>query len=382
MNQQHYPYPPPGTADEEINISAFFSNLRSAFFFVLRRWYVLLLFVGILCGLTLLYAWWYGKKYVAHAAFAVEGQATSSSLLSSALSLANALGIQTAQSKNNTYTNNFFAELMISRKVVKEALLRKAAINGKEDVLANHYADIAKLRTGGLLTKGWNANPRLRDFSFQPKPLSQLTPLEDSLLEVVYQTLLDKNLEVVFDESSPFNTATFTSRNADLSRFLLKAILEKTSGYYMENVYELNAKNFRVAEMRVDSLGRELRKLDARVAILRDQANNMIRQQGLIALNDAQREQNLLSTQYAAAVNNLELAKVTILTTAPILQVIDNPQYSLEVSYINKSRALVLAVIIGLILGTIYLIILRAVKLSAERLRQQQELAGADQAAA
>lgn len=378
MNQQPYPVPPRSTADEEIHIGAFFSNIRKTAGFILRRWYVLLLFVAIACGFAAFYSWWYGKKYVAHAAFAVEGQAASSSLLSSALSLANALGIQTAQSKNNTYTNNFFAELMMSRKVVKEALLRKATINGKEDVLANHYADIAKLRTGGLITSGWNANPRLRDFSFQSKPLHQLTALEDSLLEVVYQNILDKNLEVVFDESSPFNTATFTSRNPDLSRLLLKAILDKTSGYYMENVYELNRKNFRVAEMRVDSLGRELRKLDARVAMLRDQANNMIRQQGLVALNDAQREQSLLSTQYAAAVNNLEMAKVTILTTAPILQVIDNPQYSLEVSYISLIRALVFAVVVGLILGVIYLTILRAVQLSNERLRLLQQQTGDD----
>ncbi|MCS6991188.1 MAG: hypothetical protein NZL95_04930 [Chitinophagales bacterium] len=375
MNTPQYPFPPSAIRDEEINIGAFFSGVREAAGFVLRRWYVLLLFVAVFSGLALLYAWWYGKKYVAHAAFAVEGQTPSTSLLSSALSLANALGIQTSQAKGNTYTNNFFAELMISRKVVKEALLRKAVINGKEDVLANHYASLAKLRTGGLFSKGWNDNPRLRDFSFQPKPLSQLTPLEDSLLEVVYNTILDKNLEVVYDETNPFNTATFTSRHADLSRYMLMAILDKTSGYYMENVYELNNKNFRIAEMRVDSLGRELRKLDARVARLRDQANNMVRQQGLIELNEAQRDQSLLATQYAAAVNNLELAKVTILTTAPILQVIDNPQYSLEVLYVSRTKALVLSTIVGILVGVIYLVILRAIKLSNERLRQQQALA-------
>ncbi len=376
MNEPAYSSLPTYREAEDINLGAFFRSIKSTLAFIARRWYVLLLFVGMTSAIALLYAWWYGTRYKANASFAVEGQTAATSLLSSALSLANALGIQTVQGKNNTYTNNFFAELVKSRKVIKEALLETAPVQGKNDLLANHYVRVHRLHTGGLLSRGWNSDSRLRNFQFTAKPLVQLTALEDSLLEIVYQRLVDRNLDVVYDQASPFNTATFTSKNQDLSKYALHAILMKASNYYMDNVYDLNKQNMRVAEMRVDSIGRELRKLEYKLADLRDQANRVVRQKGLLPISETQREVALLTTQYEAAVNNLELAKVTVLTMAPILQVIDNPLYSLEVSYVRRPMALIVATIVGLFLGTIYLIILRSVKLSDERMKQPMQQGG------
>lgn len=374
QEQSQYRIPPAyAHEDDEIQIGPFFTNLKEYFFYILKKWYILLLFIAIFIGLGALYKIWYGTKYHANTSFAVEGQATSSGLISSALSLANALGIQTSSAKGSTYNNNFFATLMQSRKVIKESLMTEAVVNGKKDLLANHYITIMHWREGSLLRKGWNEVPRLKDFSFKPKPLEQFTELEDSVLSVIYESIIDANLEVVYDETTPFNIAIFTTRNMDYSRNMMKVMVDRSAGYYMDNVYELNKKNLSIADRRVDSLGRELRKLDYRVASLRDVSNNTVAQKGLLNVNSASRDQSLLSAQYSAAVNNLEFAKVTLLTTAPILQIIDDPVFSTEVDYVRWIMVIIVGVLLGIFFGAIYLFVARAVKISNEKVKERKE---------
>ncbi|MCY7409609.1 MAG: hypothetical protein LH473_04995 [Chitinophagales bacterium] len=380
QDQQQYHIRPAYGEDDEIQIGTFFKGVNETIWFIIKRWYIVLLFVAIFCGLGAMYSIWYGKKYIATSSFGVEGQSASSSLLSSAMSLANALGIQTSTSKGNTYNNNFFATLIESRKVIKESLMTEGVMNGKKDLMANHYITLYKWREGSLLHKGWNKSPGLKDFYFKKKPLDQFTPLEDSISNIIYKSIVDNNIEIIYDESTPFNIGIFTTRNRDYSMNMLKILLDKAASYYMENVYALNQKNMRIAEFRVDSLGRELKKFDYRVASLRDQSNNTIRQKGLLNVNNAAREQTLLNAQYSAAVNNVELARVTILTSVPVLQIIDDPAYSTEVSFVNMTIAIIVGLFLGIFFGSIYLFVRRAINVSNEKIKnklaQQQNNSG------
>ncbi len=376
MNQEQPQYRIPPTynrEDDEIQIGPFFTNLKLSFFFILKKWYILLLFIAIFSGLALAYKVWYGTKWIATTQFSVEGETTSSGLISTALSLANALGLQSSTSKTNTYDNNFFSQLIQSRKVIKESLLTESVVNGKKDLLANHYITIYHWREGSLLHTGWNKIPHLKDFYFKDKSLDQLNSLEDSILSVIYEDIINSNIEVTYDEATPFNIATFTTRNRDYSRNMMKVMVDKSASYYMDNVYTLNKKNLGIADNRVDSLGRELKRLDYRVASMRDVSNNMIAQKGLVGVNSAARDQTLLNTQYSAAVNNVEMAKVTLLTTAPILQIIDDPVFSTEISYVRWYMALIVGAFLGIFFGGIYLLIARAVKLSNQKMKERQE---------
>ncbi|MEO5674171.1 MAG: hypothetical protein ABIQ74_05965 [Chitinophagales bacterium] len=370
------------TEDEEIQIGPLWMNIKQMFWYVLKRWYILLIWIILFSAIALVYVWWYGTKYIATTSFTVEGQSASSGLLSSSLSLANSLGLQGSAAKNTIYNNNFFATLIQSRRVVKESLMQEAVVNGKKDLLANHYVDIYHWRNSTFIRKGWNKNPRLKDFYFQPgKPLDQFTPLEDSIMNVIYNNIIDNNLLVTYDASTPFNIATFNTRSREFSMSMMKNMVNKSASYYMDNVFALNKKNLNIADSRADSIGRVLRGLDYRLANLKDLSNNTIRQKGLVDVTSASRSQGLLATQYSAAVNNLELAKVTLLTTAPILQIIDDPVFSTEASFVRWYIALIVAIFLALFLGSLFLIISRSVSLSNEKLQLrssgEQQLAGA-----
>lgn len=375
MAQDNYKIQPAYQDDEEIHLGPLWTGIKQSFRFLLRKWYILLIWLLVFGGLGLAYAWWYGTKYISTASFAIQGQSASSGLLSSSLSIANSLGLQGSVGKGTGgFDNKFFANLIQSRRIVKESLMLEGVMNGKKDLMANHYVELYKWRTGGLTRKGWNSSPVLKDFKFTPKRLDELSRLEDSVLNVIYQNIVDNNLTMEYDESSPFNTATFVTRNYDYSMTMLKLMVDKSAKYFIEDVYELNRKNLGIADTRVDSLGRALKALDYRVASLQDYTNNLIRQKGTVGVTAAARDRDLLNQQYSAAVNNVELAKVTILTTAPILQVIDDPVFSTEASFVSKITSFIVGAIIGIFLGSIFTLIARTIAESNRKMREQQQL--------
>jgi hypothetical protein len=375
MAQDNYKIQRAYADDEEIHLGPLWTNIKQSFRYVFRKWYILLIWIAIFGGLGLFYAWWYGLKYISTASFAIQGQSASSGLLSSSLSLANSLGLSGSVGKGGGgFDNRFFASLIQTRKVIKESLMQEGVVDGKLDLMANHYIDLYRWRNGGLISKGWNDDPKLKNFKFTPKPLEQLTRLEDSILNVIYQSIIDNNLTMEYDESSPFNTATFVTRNHDYSMNMMKHMVDKSANYFMEDVYYLNRQNLGVADQRVDSLGKALKNLDYRVAHLQDVTNNLIRQKGMLGTTAAARDRDLLNQQYSAAVNNVELAKVTLLTTAPILQVIDDPRYSTQASFVSKTAAFIVGSFIGIFLGSIFLLVSKTVKDSNMKMQERQQI--------
>ena len=314
----------PQSKEAEISFSKIGQRLNNVFRFLLRKWWMLLLAMIVGAVLGWLYCLYVGKKYESHCTFTVQGQSASSSLVSSAISLASSLGITSKGGSPTSYDNNFFATLLQSRRIVKETLLQSDLVNHKNDILANHFIHINQL------SDSWKDNNRLKNFKFVHSEISGVSRLEDSVLNYIYDNIMKDYLDVVYETSDPFNTATFTSSNYDFSRTMMKRLITNISTYYQREMFSLNNSNLATAERRVDSLGNAIHQLDAKVARLKDNSGSVIKQSGLIDLNAAIRDQSLLNIQYSSAVNNYELAKVTLMTQAPILDVIDDPQFSTE----------------------------------------------------
>ncbi len=313
--------------ETEISYSNILTKTKDTLKFLLKKWWILSIAIvlGGLVGWTVHYL--YGVKYTSNCSFTIQGQSASSSLLNSALSLASSIGI-TAKPGTGSYDNNFFANLMKSRRILKQTLLEDGKIDGKKDFMINHFIHVAEF------DQDWKGDNRLDGFKFKHNQIHALNRLEDSVLTLLYNKIIDEYLTVTYDESSPFNQAKFTTTNYAFSNSFLQKLLKNTSDYYINDMYSLNNTNLKIAERRVDSLANAIRNLDVKVASLKDNSNNVVKQKGLVELNSAIRDQGLLSIQYSSAVNNYELAKVTLTTDTPILEVIDEPQFSTEVSLI------------------------------------------------
>ncbi|HZF99423.1 MAG TPA: hypothetical protein VEY71_00390, partial [Chitinophagales bacterium] len=189
--------------------------------FLLRRWYLVLaaLIVGATAGWRV--AKWYGTRYTAACAYSIQTQ-SNTGLLSSAMSLASTLGISSAKT-GPAYDNNFFAGLMKSRRVVKEAMLDSAVVFGTNDLLANHFLGLSKT------SRGWDKDAAMKDFRFVHADVHNLTLREDSVLSLFYDEVIDENLAVIYDPAAPFNRASVTTNSREFSVALMGRLLYQIS---------------------------------------------------------------------------------------------------------------------------------------------------------
>lgn len=336
-------------SNDEIDLRTISRFFIAYFRKVIYSWKFLI--IGIIAGAALgrLVSWFLGVKYTATATYAIQST-TSNTTLSSALSLASSFGLGTKT--GSTFDANYFTELSKSKRIIKETFLQNASINGKNDLLANHFYYCSKFY------KKWDDKESpLFQFSFKHNQLNELTALEDSVLTVYYNYLIDKNLTAVTAENNAFNRITLSTINREFSKEFTNALLRVMQAYYKKSVENINNFNFDIASKRVDSLAEAIRMADAKVARLKDNAANTIKQQGLIELNNALREQSLLNIQYSAAVNNYEASKTALIGTAPVIQLIDIPEFTGDVKYLDPFWSMVIGALLSLIavLGIIFL---------------------------
>jgi hypothetical protein len=315
------------------------SYLRSLF----SSWKVLVIALILGAGIGRLFSWFIGVNYSSTLSYAIQNNATSSAI-SSALSLASSFGI--AGKTTGSFDVNYFSELSKSSKIIKETLLQKVKINGKEDLLANHFYYCSKFH------KKWDdTDDPLYQFKFKHNTIKSLTRLEDSVLTVYYDYIVDRYLTLTTAENFAFNHINFISPNRDFSIAFLNSQIELIHKHYLLSIENMNAFNFDVATRRVDSLAEAIRIADSKVARLKDNSANTVKQSGLIDLNNAIREQTLLNIQYSAAVNNFEASKTALISTAPVIQVIDEPDFTVEVKYFDPIVASIVGAIILLVMA-------------------------------
>ncbi len=333
----------------EIDFKLIGRFIKSYVRFVFKNWIALLIAALLGIGLALFVTWFYGVKYTSTVTYSIQNNMNNSAL-SSALSLASSFGLGTKS--GSSFDPYYFAELSRSKQIIKETLMQEATVNDKADVLANHFYYCSKF------VRKWNdENSPLYQFSFKHNTIQNLTRLEDSVLSVYYSYILDKYLTIATAENNAFNRITFLSPNRDFCRVFLKEEIKLIQKHYKKSIENINNFNYDIASKRVDSLADAMRIADIKVAQLKDRSLNDVKQVGLIELNNAIREQSLLNIQYSAAVNNYEASKTSLLATAPVIQIIDHPDFTLETDYINPITAIIVGVILSLVLtlGTLFL---------------------------
>ena len=113
-------------------------------------------------------------------------------------------------------------------------------------------------------------------------------------------------------------------------------------------------------QSRVDSIARLLNQKTISSAALVTSANTLdinplYKSNSIVATENTIRDKTMLSTIFAAATQNLELAKFTLNQETPVIQIVDAP--SLPLKIVKKSK-LMGAIAFSLIFGVLYVFII------------------------
>ncbi len=242
--------------------------------------------------------------------------------------------------------------LLQTRRVIGAALLDSANIDGKEDLLANHY----------LAIFGWQHDESLQDFKFKKNKLSELSFPEDSVLHIIYENIVEDNLIIEVSDETEIISIQVETKNELFTKYLAELLVKALSDFYIANITQKESEILETVESRVDSIAIALTGAEIRYTKWQDASHALIKAFGHLKELQLKREVTILNIMYAEAVKNLETARFNLQHKTPVLQVIDPPVLPLEENEIFPVLAIILGAFFWLCLSSIYIIFRNIIK--------------------
>lgn len=336
-----------------ISLKVMLLYLNAFFFYLLKRWRVVLLFVvvGALLGLAI--SLFKRTKYTASVSFVLEEQ-TSSNSLSAAAGIAAQLGFNLGSLGQSAgfFQEDNIIEFLKSRSMIDQTLLSMAKFDGKSERLVDRYVDFKNLRDK------WRKDSRLSDLRFQD---TTGIYLQDSLMATFYKTIIKNHLEVSkLDKRLNIIEVSLESADELFSKAFVENLIVNASDFYIRTRTKRIQENLNVLTFQVDSVRQELNAAISGVAAATDanpnpnRAFQSIRVASQLRTVDVQANTAILTE----LVKNQELAKITLRNEKPLIQILDQPILPLE----NDKLGKVAGIIIGGILGSLLICLILSMK--------------------
>ncbi len=259
------------------------------------------------------------------------------------------------------YNLDKILKISTSRKVLQMALFTKAHINGRDDLLANHW-----ILQNNLHKKWKDDTTGLRDFLFESDQPIHFTRLENRVWKSL-QGLLNGSEERAgayktdYDEDTGIMRLRLSAPSERLAITLVDTIFAKLTNYYVGNATEKAESTYKVMKTKTDSLAKALATAEYRLAEFVDKNKNIYSaRQGSLQQSRLATEVNRLQAMHGESIKNLEYTDFVLKNKTPFITLIDNPIPPLRPQRKSKTRALIVGLILGLMIGS-SLVILRKI---------------------
>jgi LPS O-antigen subunit length determinant protein (WzzB/FepE family) len=331
----------PPVADE-VSIADIFLRIRGIFYFLVRKW-VLIVLISLIClAAGVLYAQLKQPQYVADTSFTLDEEKSSGS--TGLLGLAASFGLDVGGG-GSLFTNQNILQLFTSRKIVDVSLLSPMGDTKLTHAqwLVDHSPVSKKLNLGS------NFYPR----GVEVKKLSRL---QDSVLTLLYKRTVTDLFHVEKpDKKVDIYHVIVKSPDERFSSSFSKTIVSEVSKLYTLIKTTKSKQTVDILQRRVDSLrGSYTRALYGQAAILDANINPALRSV-TVGAQQKQAEITTSSAAYQELLKNLEMSKYALLKQSPLFQIIDEPRFPLEK---KKPSRLIYGLIAGIVGGILTILIL------------------------
>lgn len=343
------PPPPPGSATqpEEIRISDLIVTVKDYIFYILRRWWVIILcsILGAIAGFF--YAMFQEEDYITEATYIIDSDANNASFLSSLMNLAGAFGMG-GSSSSEGFTNELLHGIIQSRRTIKTAMLQRYSVDGQYDRLGHHL-----IRMYPDWAEEWN----IQGETILSDTLVQATAHEDSLLELMYLKVRADHLKVAYEESSALNSLTFRSLSRDFSIHSANTILNTASDFFISSAVSKERQSLEIAQRQADSLMGVLKAKEALLARMTDEQGYGFRASDLLQEGRLLRDIEVMSTMYAESYGSMEVARTNLRDKKPIIEMVDRPEYATHKEEIKLVAFSIIMGILGAFLCVFFFIV-------------------------
>ena len=277
------------------------------------------------------YAYYKKETYEAHLTFVID-ESQESAGLGAISGMASQFGFNLGGNSSGTFSQTNIQEIITSRRVVEEALLKRGIIDGEEDLLINHHIAFNDLR------KKWK-DTNIENLYFTSNR-EDFTLQHDSILGLAFFNLTSGNISTSIEDESNIVKISCVSKNEDFAKLMIESLADKLEEYYtiFETAKSKNTLDF--LSLRADSVLLELKNAEYRYASYKDANFGVQRAKGLLEEIRLERDVEILNIMYGEIVKNLEISKFTLLNNKPLLNIIDSPTLPLKVNKLSIVLAL------------------------------------------
>jgi hypothetical protein len=333
----------------EVTIDDILSRIQQWGRFLKKKWKLLLLCGLIGAGAGIGYSLVRKPTYAGELTFVLENSGESQ--LGGYSSIAAQFGLNLGGSGGGVFSQDEnMMSFIRSRTMVVKTLLTKVDFGGREELLVNRYIDFNDLR------KKWEGKP-LANIQFPEDP-EQTTVLQDSVLNIIYKSLVRENLVVQKPDKKTDVLSVMTVSTDELfSKAFTENLLENVTEFYIVTQTRKSTENVTILQRQTDSVRKLLNYALTGVAVSADANPNpnpafqTLRVPSQRKMVDVEMNKAILEE----LVKHLELAKISLRKETPLIQIVDKPVLPLEKDRVGKLKGSVTGFLTCFILATIYL---------------------------
>jgi hypothetical protein len=299
-----------------------------------------ILLISLIGGaLGLVYAWMSRPVYEAKMTFVM--RAESNNMLSSLSGLSSLLGGGTSTASASPMDR--IIQLLGSDRIVGEALLSQATIEGRKDLIINHLIAIEglkeKWKKDTVLNKSsFSASDRIETLGYaQRKAIKKLTEFIAG-----EEGILSKS----FDKKSGVITMKVLHTDEDFSIAISNAVYNHLVDFYSTEAVSTISSKVEALQNKVDSIKSALGYTQSASAKQMDQGLGTLLQQDRVEQRKLSIKENMLIIIYGEAQKNLEQLSLIQATTSPSFSIIDQPYSPIT----PKSKSKLIFTLVGSIL--------------------------------
>lgn len=299
-------------------------------------------------------------KYHAQLTFVVEEE-KGRSALGGVSGIASQFGFDLGISESSTFSQSNVIELLKSRGVVERALMESAVVNGKDDLLIEHYLEINNIH------EYWADNDDLQWVSFHEVS----SYAHDSIMRIVWVDIIDNHLNIdLFSDEANIIALSYSSKDQQFAKEITEELIDEMTEMYIAHQTSQANKTLSFLQDRADSIFGELQIAEQEFARVKDINSRIVKASGRLRELQLMRSVEVLNTMYLEIIKNLELSKITLLNKTPIINIIDKPILPLEEDETSKKMAGLLGGLLGGLLSLMYFVFKKLIQDSIQGFKE------------
>ena len=284
--------------------------------------------VGVIIGV--INAFIYKPTYTATYKFSIESKSSAGSGLSALNLLA---GIN---SSSGTFSGDNLVELFRSRSMVEMALLKPIVIDGDTMNLLEYkiLADSSRLYCDQNETKEKLSKPHIATLCDVTFPYKQnrdsFSRAQDSIIKVIASGMMQNDILIEkIDKKLSYANFSVNSKDERFAKEFSASLIKTVFDFYLKSKRENAQRNIAEFQMRADSIRKELNKSLYAAAHYRDL--NMNPSKSVLGVEQLkyQTDIQINTAAYSEIVKNIEVMKLDMAKSEPLIQEIDVPRYPL-----------------------------------------------------